>query len=236
MENIKNALKNFSISDIIELEEKDRQFKALCNLYKTIENKELFLKLAVTNALLSYQLQTTGEVYWENFSLYFSKHPTLKAFLEFLKTYNKRFLKAKLKRLDKILTCIKNEELSLYCGNLPCFIEKTSFCMNQKKDAKTIVFAAKILLYGCRIIDKEKYMAPCGIFVPLDSRLKKINKEKGFWKTLEKKTKIPLLHIDSIIWITMGMNEKDIQTLKKPLKEKVEKIRSFLCYNIEKRR
>ncbi len=218
----------FSSNDILALERIDRQYIALQGLYSHIKDSELFLRLVVTNALLSYQLSTKGEIYWENFAKFFSRYREIDAFPHFLKTYNKRLLDTKLKRYKKISACIEDMNLSNYCEKLSQFTQDISHCLNQKQDAKTIVFSAKMLLYGCRIVKKKKLFAPDDIFIPLDNRIKKIEEGKRFWREISEKTRIPLLHIDSIIWITMGLGEENIKKLDPKLSKKVNKLKIFL--------
>ncbi|HBY74809.1 TPA: hypothetical protein DEG21_02850 [Patescibacteria group bacterium] len=57
-EKLIKILKKYSLEDIIEIEENDRQFIALKNLFEKIENTEFFLPLIITNSLLSYQLSS----------------------------------------------------------------------------------------------------------------------------------------------------------------------------------
>ena len=73
-DNLINLLKRLRIEDIKKLEENfDEQFVALKYLYKNIVDKESFPVLVILNSLVSYQLNTTGEKYWWEFSRYFSK-------------------------------------------------------------------------------------------------------------------------------------------------------------------
>ncbi|HBA44637.1 TPA: hypothetical protein DEG21_03950 [Patescibacteria group bacterium] len=67
-------LSKYKIEDIIELERKDRQFIAIKSLFESLENKSYFLSLIVTNALLSYQLSSSGEEYWEEFCQFASEY------------------------------------------------------------------------------------------------------------------------------------------------------------------
>ncbi len=227
-EKLEELLKTFTLQEIRILEGRDRQFLALKKLFGNIKEPEIFLKLVVANALLSYQLQTKGEIYWENFSTYFSQHPNLEAFPAFLEKFNKRLLSAKIKRFKKILPCIEKENLFMCCENLRQFIENISKCLKQKKDAKTIVFSAKMLLYACRLAKNKEITAPLGIFIPMDSRIQKLTKDKNFWLNIESQIGISLLHIDSILWITMGANKEEIEKLPYPLQEKVQKLKEFI--------
>jgi DNA-(apurinic or apyrimidinic site) lyase len=100
--------------------------------------------------------------------------------------------------------------------------------MGQKENDKTIVFSIKIFGYGLRIIG-YKIIFPFEIFIPIDNRIGKISKDKKFWIELSKKVNIPLLHIDSIIWITMGMNNEEIEKIdNKELREKIIELKNYL--------
>jgi len=49
-------MKNYSINDAIEQEKNDLQFIALKELFENIKNKEIYLFLVLSNALITYQL------------------------------------------------------------------------------------------------------------------------------------------------------------------------------------
>ncbi len=197
-----------TIEDIIHVEENDPQFKALKRLYSHYKtNKVLFTKLVVINALLSYQLPIKGEKYWEFFTKHFSRNKSIDSFPVFLKKHNYRLLNAKLKRFKKSREAVNKifkteEDIKDAMNNIDKFLNRLSHLLNQKKDAKTIVFAIKMFIYACRIMYNEKLIAPKGIFIPMDSRIKSISEDKSFWKKLEEETKIPLIHIDAVLWLS----------------------------------
>jgi N-glycosylase/DNA lyase len=56
MKKLFEKLKKYSISDAIKIEESDRQFIALNNLYQNIQNKDFYLPLIISNSLICYQL------------------------------------------------------------------------------------------------------------------------------------------------------------------------------------
>jgi len=217
-----DALSDFTKQDIIKIETNDPQFLALKKLYKKIENPDKFIKLVIINALLSYQLQTTGEIYWENFSLFFSdssKEPN--DFYDFISLYNKRLINLRKKRLAKILNCIENLNDNFFHwakSDLTMLQKYLCNCLKQKPDAKTIVFSLKMYLYATDIIENKHHFSPFGIMIPMDSRIKKISSDKNFWYSLEKKTSIPLLHIDSILWMSLSghfnISDKKIEKVK----------------------
>jgi N-glycosylase/DNA lyase len=52
-------LKNYTLGDALKFEEDDRQFKALERLEKCFGDREKFLALIISNALICYQLSGT---------------------------------------------------------------------------------------------------------------------------------------------------------------------------------
>ena len=198
-------LSGLTVEDAVRVEEQDRQFKALQRLYEKIKNPELFLKLTVINALLSYQLQMKGEDYWERFAEFFSQKPEVDAFPEFLEKFNRRFLNAKLKRFEKVKKCVESffrkhtvEEIG---KNLKLLVEELSECLKQRKDAKTVVFAAKMFMYGYRIVFGKDPEGLEEIEIPLDSRLKKLLPTVKEWRELSDRLGIPPIHLDALVWV-----------------------------------
>jgi DNA-(apurinic or apyrimidinic site) lyase len=210
-------LKEFTLKDAIAVEKIDRQYKALERLYRALEDKELFFKLVLVNALLSYQLPTKGENYWENFARYFSEHPELEKFEDFLKKYNNRFLSSKLRRLQKVLRAIKPltlKDFAQFCKNPERLLNYLSRKLNQDRESKTLVFTVKMFIYACRVVTGKDIIAPHTVFIPLDVRLKKISPEREFWLKLGKEIGIPLLHLDAVIWVTMGAKEEFLKRIE----------------------
>jgi len=56
MEELYNKLKQYTIIDVIKIEESDRQYIALKKLSKNIKNKEIYLSLILANSIICYQL------------------------------------------------------------------------------------------------------------------------------------------------------------------------------------
>lgn len=224
-------IKNFSLKELKELEKYDLQYQALENLYKNLKDKELFLKLIIINALLSYQLTMKWEKYWTYFSEYFSKNKidNLKQnFQDFLSKYNKRLLNAKFKRLDKILSFIKSldkKNIQEYIKNDLKLLEDLAKHINQKKDAKTIVFAVKMFIWWIQIIWYDK-IPSLWIYIPVDNRIWKISKNKNFWLEIEEKTWYPLLLLDTLFYISLWWDLENIRNQK--LKNKIIQIKNFL--------
>lgn len=217
MNELYKKLKNNTLIDVLKIEESDRQFIALKNLEKNIENKDIYLALIIANSIICYQLSWKWEDYWEEFSSFFSKNSLdykdiidrLWFFIENSKN-NKRFIDTKKKRLEKL-----KEFLELFYGKSDYFYQNMTELrdilaktMNQKKDAKTIVFAVKMFWYWARnIYDFVEY--PFEIFIPIDSRLinlfekykENIENINDFYLELSNKLSISPLHLDWLVWI-----------------------------------
>jgi|SaaInl8_135m_RNA_FD_contig_31_79051_length_248_multi_4_in_0_out_0_1 N-glycosylase/DNA lyase len=56
MQKLYKKLKKYTIEEVIKLEESDRQFIALENLYNKINDKSLYLSLILANSIVCYQL------------------------------------------------------------------------------------------------------------------------------------------------------------------------------------
>jgi len=226
-----DILSKFSIDEILYFEENyDLQYRYLRFLYKNIKNQNLFLKLIVINSLLAFQLSYKGEKFWKIFSIYFSKHndDIYNNFLSFIDLYNRRYREIKIKRLNKIYNWIKDKDLLIYKDDLVKFNSEIAKVMGQNIYDKTIVFSTKIYGYGLRIIG-YKIIFPFEIFIPIDNRIGKISKDKNYWIKLAKEVNIPLLHIDSLIWITMGLNNNKIEKIKnEELKNKIKLLKNYL--------
>jgi len=165
-----------------------------------------------------------------------------KFFEKFLKSSknNKRFIETKLKRIKKITSTLATltsplvskeatsplapllrgegdkiwiEKFEFYYKNMDKLAEKLAKIMNQKKDAKTIVFAVKMFSYWARNVFSYLEKFPKNLMIPIDSRLENLykletwkidfNKKeiKEFYIDLSKKLDIPLLHLDAILWV-----------------------------------
>ena len=217
MQELYDKLKQFSLKDATQIEESDRQFIALKNLYNNIKNKELYLALIIANSLICYQLSWKWEEYWEEFSKYFSsydleKDNLIKSLWNFIKNSknNKRFIKTKIKRLEKIEVFLYEFiwRQEYYYSHMLELRDKLAKTMKQKPDAKTIVFAVKMFSYWARdIFDFTRF--PKEICVPIDSRLIALfekykwdyNDINKFYFDLSDKLYIPELHLDAILWV-----------------------------------
>lgn len=224
------VLKDFSLEDALKIEELDKQYLYLKNLYEKIKDANIFLKISVINALLAYQLVYKAEDFWKKFSEFFSKEKidVCKDFEEFIEKHNFRFKENKLKRLKRICEWMSKVDLLKYKDDLKKLNIDLAKVLDQDINAKTIVFAVKIYGYCLRILG-YKITFPSDIFIPIDNRISKISKDKNFWLEISKKLKIPLLHLDSIIWVTYGMSYEEIEKIgDENLKAKMKRLKEFL--------
>ncbi|MBA2862358.1 N-glycosylase/DNA lyase [Methanococcus maripaludis] len=212
---------HFDVEFAKNMEEKmDTQYLVLQNLKYSMDNDEMFIKLVILNSIVSYQLCTTGELWWGEFSEYWSKNEVNndnlgEKYINFLKNSkgNRRLLNVKIKRIEKVIPFLETINLldfKNYYVTMEELLEKLSKCLNSKKNAKTIVFALKMFGYSSRIVFNEFIPYPMEIEIPKDSRIEKYTlkfTDKDpikFWNNISKITKIPPLHIDSIIWPVLG--------------------------------
>ncbi len=223
MEKLYTILKDFTIKDAIFNEENDRQFLALKDLYEKINNKELFLPLVLSNSIVCYQLSSSWEKYWEEFSQEASKFNFATMddiyffFIDFLpkSTWNKRFLDTKISRLKKLRPFLDDLFFNqkYFYKNMALLQKKLADTMNQKLWDKTIVFWVKMYSYGSRIRFWNLIEFPKEIVIPIDSRLENMFEKfkwdftwniESFYSELAKKMNLAPLHLDWLIWTKYG--------------------------------
>lgn len=216
MEKILKLLENHSNKTSIEIQKKDFQYQSLEFLNNNFKDDKIY-DLVLANSIICYQLSSTWEAYWEEFWNYFSKNkPTntisdLKIFIKNSK-WNKRFVDTKSKRLDKLENFLdiftKNKDY--YLNNLVILRDELAKVMNQKTDAKTIVFAIKMIWYIISIRKKIDFVFPYEISIPIDSRLTNLYEKfndnpnleiKEFYKKISEITNISPLNLDAIVWV-----------------------------------
>ncbi len=228
---LKSILSKLGIECARVIEEKvDLQFDALENLYENLSSRELFIKLVMANALISYQLSGRGEDWWWEFSRYFSSNPPgaslTEAYSRFLprSRTNRRLVAQKVSRLGRFepfLDSLSLHELKgYYFGGMGRLRDEISQMLNSKRNAKTIVFAVKMFGYAGRIAFGEFVPYPMEIEIPEDSRISSYTKRftnetpARFWSRIGRETGIPPLHIDSILWPLLGGNKKVMKRLR----------------------
>lgn len=216
---LKSVIKSLGIESARLIEEKiDLQYIYLKNLKERLEDDELFLKLIILNALVSYQLSTTGENWWREFSEYpWEDMPgdILEEYVKFLLNSkgNRRFLEGKIKRIYKLkyfLNTLSLESFRNYYKDMEIFRKSVAKVLNTKGYSKTVVFAVKIFGYGSRIVFKKFIPYPFTIEIPKDSRIERYTAKFAeedvlkFWNKIALESGVPPLHIDSLLWPALG--------------------------------
>lgn len=217
-------IQKYSFEDILKFEENDRQFIALKRLYSNIKNKAYFLPLILVNSIIAYQLSSSGEDYWEEFSreagiFQFSDSFKIEEISSFFEEFlcnckwNKRILNMKFPRLNKFLGFFDDfsKKERFYYENMTVLRDNLASFLKQKKSDKTIVFAIKIFSYWARIQFDQFIQVPFEIAMPMDSRIDKITKIYNnenintidFWFEVSKKVGIPCIHLDALLWCNM---------------------------------
>jgi len=226
---LKCVIRSLGIESARTIEEKiDLQYSYLRHLKERLNNNVLFLKLIILNALVSYQLSTTGENWWREFSEYPWEDISgsiLEEYVGFLSNSkgNRRFLEGKIKRiyrLKSLLNTLSFEKFKNYYNNMETFRNSIAKILNTKGSSKTVVFTVKIFGYGGRMVFNKFIPYPYSVEIPKDSRIEKYSTKftKGdvlkFWNEVARDSRVPPLHIDSLLWPALGNWEK----VKKPLK------------------
>lgn len=168
-----NLLKPYK-NTLKTLYKRDPQYIAIGELLQTRTCSETVI-LVITNAIVSYQLITSGELYWFNFSKYFKENTSnkyLDLFKTFLSTYSPRLLAQKLNRVRKILESelvleLRKDPLK-YCNKIAKLVEKIANTLKVSPFSKTILFAAKMYGYVCDLCSTEPNY--WGLSIPLDYR------------------------------------------------------------------
>lgn len=214
------VLQKFDIKEVFLIESNyDPQYAALAYLYSRMSKWEDYLLIIILNAVISYQLTGTGEQYWWEFAQYFSmnnvKKNIINSLIEFLNSskFNARLRGVKIGRLLKLRNFSSNFHLKVinYIDSPIILVRDLARDLNSIEKAKTIVFAVKMFHYGCRIASLTSRPLPYNIPIPVDSRIRYISNKLGikkniqeFWSWIARKVKIPPLHLDSLVWVSLG--------------------------------
>jgi len=232
-EMVSRVIKELGVGCARTIEEKvDLQFKSLEKLHRAIDT-ETFLKLVLANSLVSYQLTAKGEDWWEEFAEYFSRAGKRGDELNIVKEYerflpesrtNRRLTSAKIKRLKKIAPFLEGLSLEdlrrFYFKDMSGLRDAVAISLGSKKDAKTVVFSIKMFGYAGRIAFGSFVPYPMDIPIPADSRIERytatLTKDPPtvFWSRIARKTGVPPLHIDSILWPVLGGKREVLERLK----------------------
>ena len=211
---LKSYLQQFSFEQIVAIEQQDRQFLALKQAWEAIRkslsknndiNKagDVFLLMVIYNALISYQIAWSGELWREEFSLFLIKefpalhesfvweNPRFDLWYNLMTTsrYNKRLYNLKVKRLEKFqkfVKPLKTQSLSKkwsvflsYYQDMNRLLIEIAESMKMSTSAKTMTFAVKMFGYAARLVYDEFIPYPMWIKIPVDSRISLIVKHMG---------------------------------------------------------
>ena len=250
-EKLKELLSELGVACAREVEERlDLQYHALYSLYRSWRLPfELLLKLVVVNSLVTYQLSTTGERWWMEFSERLrdlqdalNDNP-MRTFERFLLSSrgNRRLIPPKLKRAYKAWDALKGlnmHELKRLYEDMLSLRDLLSDALKTSKTSKTIVFSVKMYGYIAREVLKRFVPYPFEIGVPLDSRLLRLSKsiwgreDKGFlierWDRLARSSNVPPLHLDSLIWVGLRRGRISLEGLSESCRSKYELLLRFL--------
>ncbi|ASI99762.1 N-glycosylase/DNA lyase [Thermococcus celer] len=219
----------------------DLQFDALRNLRENLKNDGLFIRLVLANALVSYQLSGKGEDWWWEFSRYFSENPPeegiSRAYSRFLPVSrtNRRLVAGKVRRLERVEPFVDSLSLDdlrdYYFGGMERLRDDLAKALNSRRSAKTVVFAVKMFGYAGRIAFGKFVPYPMAIEIPEDVRINSYTRRftaeppVSFWRRIAEKTRIPPLHIDSILWPVLGGKEEVLRRLRENCREWEEVLR-----------
>lgn len=231
IEKLRDILRKLGVECARTIEEKvDLQFSALLRLRESLGDDETFIRLVTANALVSYQLNATGEEWWREFSEYFSGNPpegSIKdAYARFLRTSrtNRRLIAGKLKRLQRaepFLQSLTLREMENYYRDMEGFRNELAGVLGSKRTAKTIVFSVKMFGYACRIVFRQFIPYPMEVEIPDDIRINAYTRRFTdappvvFWDRIARDVSIPPLHIDSILWPVLGRHAEVRERLKR---------------------
>lgn len=161
---------------IREFERSDPQYIAAAEIGRVLGCSKASVVI-VANALVSYQLTSTGEEYWSSFAEWVKSRGSGVGPREI----NESFLRAtplnaigrrqKLERVRRFYESPLPEELERsfeqHCSNLRAFAKRVSEAIGARPDSKTVVFAAKMLRYLCLACGLEP---GGGLPMPIDRR------------------------------------------------------------------
>jgi len=166
---VAEVFKRLGIKAILDLEKKDPQYVAVCDVVKR-HGEEVGAALAMLNALVSYRLAGKGEEHWQYFGRYFSQRKIVdicKDFLTYLERspYLRIGVETRKKRILKICRYRPNLE------NLVNTLKEISELLNADSSQKTVVFSVKILNYTYMCSRGVERPLPFEIPIPVDFRV-----------------------------------------------------------------
>ncbi|MEM1603697.1 MAG: N-glycosylase/DNA lyase [Zestosphaera sp.] len=149
------------------------------------------VELAAINGLVSYMLNMKGEEFWSLFADFITSKcsgvkdfkKTVELVEEFTRRYNKLYLDAKIRRLNKVLRCADAFE-SLKRGQIKEYLSRLSLCIDTERESKTVVFSAKMAYYTLRSAEVNADLTK--ISIPVDRRVALVTLTSGLLSPLKK--------------------------------------------------
>lgn len=210
------VLGRYGVQKILELEKRDPQYEAVCQVVK--RHGEIGARLAMLNALVSYRLAGKGEEHWRYFGAYFSSREVGDICRDFLKYIDESpYLKlaASAKKTRALKTCRYTPNLN----DLRQTLHELSRLLDADPHQKTLVFTIKILNYAYICASGADRTLPMDIPIPVDYRVahltwcaglidtppsqaaKNYREVQQIWNKVAEETGIPPLHIDTVLWL-----------------------------------
>lgn len=228
VDELAEMVKAIGFEKVIAFEDLDPQFRAVKKL--VAECGLASYLLVFLNALISYRLSQTGEIYWSLFADYVAtkcvSRSGMRSLVEivedFAKEYNRYLLNQKIKRIEKIIRCTQLENI-LILNDLETIRKTAARCLKVDENSKTIVFAIKMIYYVNKAFEKQ-VQVPLTIPIPVDTRvaiitylsgaldlpkgiaissynLLKFSKTiRSIWTMVGEKSSVPPLNLDALLW------------------------------------
>ncbi len=175
------AFRELGLDGVMMFEELDKQLEVAREIAQACG--DLTPLLLAVNASVSYMLMYKGETHWSLFSGFVRRkcprsfRDAVETVKEFTVTHNKRYLRAKLSRLEKLKGCVDLWG-SILKSDLRSFWNNLATCLEARKDSKTVVFAVKMCYYGLMAMGKRVELPPEAP-IPVDRRISLITAASG---------------------------------------------------------
>ncbi|WP_456481288.1 N-glycosylase/DNA lyase [Methanopyrus sp.] len=208
-------LRGITLRKIRLIEERvDVQYRAIEALAESLPPIDV-VRLTVANALVSYQLSSAGEDWWREFSDYFRERrpgDIVREYAQFLPRSrgNRRLVRQKLRRLRRAKTFLEGlswRDVESYYRDMNRLRLDLARTLDADPESKTIVFAVKMFGYALRTITGRFRPYPFEIPIPVDVRVERVTRRitdddpRSYWSSVARRTGIPPLHLDSVLWV-----------------------------------
>ncbi len=218
MNSLLKKLKTYSITDCYALEEDSKEFAILWTIFENINNKEFFLPLVVSNAIISYNVFKWWDEYWEKVAsevidFEFNKiWDVYLFFIDFLpklwineKSMNKKIIK--LKKIRDFLDDLYFKQ-TYYHKNMLFLSQKIAEYSWTFFDDLIVVYTVKMYAYWSRIRFKKHVVFPQEFLFVLDQKFNTLYERydwefkwtwEEFYIELCEKLDIPPMHLRTLL-------------------------------------